>query len=529
LKTFETPREPDPAAPSPGRTGGRKRFLVNVAWNWTGVGFAIFVGVFLSPFIIRKLGTERFGIWALMFALTDYLRYCDFGFRAAIINFCARHHATGDADGVNRILSTGSMYFACLAGLIAGAGLLVTPWAPSVFHVNPQYQNDTVWLLALIVAAVALRMSMGVFGAALEAFQRFDLSTRRYVLTIAFRGVGSLAALLAGYGLVTLGLINLASSVLEGAANWAAVRSAFPQLRLRWSLVDFATLKAMARYGSKSVLINASQVLLMQGPPTVIGYHLPTVFVGYYALPFRLLVYAMDAVSQVGNVTASSSAAMHATGKFGRLVTLATYTNRYCLALCLPLTAFLGVYGAELFRVWVGPEYAAHSAPLLPMLMAGVTVAWASQFNATAILIGLGQHGRYAQVTILEGALVAGMSYWVAPRYGIAGVAWVVGGTMVLSRGIAAALLFCHSQKVNVWTYFGAIYLRPALVAVPIAALLLWLKAHGMPGANWTQLIAAGAAAATLWAALGFTVVLAPEHRRAILDKVAALRPAKRG
>jgi O-antigen/teichoic acid export membrane protein len=250
--------------------------------------------------------------------------------------------------------------------------------------------------------------------------------------------------------------------------------------------------------------------------------------VGYYTLPFRLLTYALDAVSQVGSVTASSSAAMHATGDSSRLTALATYTNRYCLALCLPLTAFLAIYGRELFRVWIGPAYAAHSAPLLPMLLAGITVAWASQFNATAILIGLGQHGRYAQVAIAEGFLVSGLTFWVAPRFGIAGVAWVVGSIMVFSRGIFAALLFCRSRKLNVLSYFGAIYSRPALVAIPLAALLLFLKTHGMPGANWGQLILAGGLGAGLWAVLCFRVVLTADHRRAILDRTGAfLRPAR--
>jgi O-antigen/teichoic acid export membrane protein len=49
-----------------------RRFLFSVLWSWLGVATNLFMGIFLAPYIIRKLGAERYGIWALAFALIEY-------------------------------------------------------------------------------------------------------------------------------------------------------------------------------------------------------------------------------------------------------------------------------------------------------------------------------------------------------------------------------------------------------------------------------------------------------------------------
>ena len=77
---------------TPPQSGGRS-FVSNVLWNWVGAIANIAAGLFLQPYIIRQLGSTRYGIWALVFSTLDYLRMFDLGFRAAIVNYTARYRA----------------------------------------------------------------------------------------------------------------------------------------------------------------------------------------------------------------------------------------------------------------------------------------------------------------------------------------------------------------------------------------------------------------------------------------------------
>ena len=111
--------------PSP--QGGRRasRFFAGVLWNWVGVALNIAIGLLLSPYIIRKLGPERYGIWALVFTLVEYLWFFDLGFNTSVTQFVAKYRARNEPDQINRVINTGLVYFCCVALVFALATLLV--------------------------------------------------------------------------------------------------------------------------------------------------------------------------------------------------------------------------------------------------------------------------------------------------------------------------------------------------------------------------------------------------------------------
>src|SRR5450756_1882847 len=69
------------------------RFFVGVLWNWVGVALNIAIGFLISPIIARKLGSERYGIWVLVFSLVEYLWFFDLGFNTAVTQFVAKYRA----------------------------------------------------------------------------------------------------------------------------------------------------------------------------------------------------------------------------------------------------------------------------------------------------------------------------------------------------------------------------------------------------------------------------------------------------
>ena len=95
-----------------------RRFVRNVAWNWLSSGIALITGVFLSPFLIHKLGPEGYGVWTLSFALVEYYWLLDLGFRSAVVKFVAHYAATDDQAGINRVVNTALAYGLGMAAVI---------------------------------------------------------------------------------------------------------------------------------------------------------------------------------------------------------------------------------------------------------------------------------------------------------------------------------------------------------------------------------------------------------------------------
>src|ERR1700758_4959842 len=93
------------------------QIIKNVGSSWFALGVNILVGVFLSPFILHRLGDAAFGIWVLIFSLTGYYGIFDFGIRSSIIRYASKYTATHDIDEVNRLISTSMFTYTCVGAL----------------------------------------------------------------------------------------------------------------------------------------------------------------------------------------------------------------------------------------------------------------------------------------------------------------------------------------------------------------------------------------------------------------------------
>jgi O-antigen/teichoic acid export membrane protein len=215
----------------------------------------------------------------------------------------------------------------------------------------------------------------------------------------------------------------------------------------------------------------------------------------------------------VGFVSGSHAAELAAKKDYGAVARMGIYINRYCFMLFAPFAMALIVYGQELFRVWIKPEFALMSAPLLPIMAVGTTLGIAAQYNSSSILYGLGKHQGYAYSLMVEAAFCVAGIYWAVPHYGILGAAWVTSTLIFLNRGLVASWLLCRAIHYNALTYIRSIYLPPLLAAAPVLLMAFWVKRHWLPGNNWGQVIGGGSLLTLIFYTLSYFTCLKKEHR----------------
>jgi O-antigen/teichoic acid export membrane protein len=269
----------------------------------------------------------------------------------------------------------------------------------------------------------------------------------------------------------------------------------------------------MFRYGVHTSVATVSTQVLNQATPLIVAHFLPTAFVGYFLLPTRLLRYSVDMVCRVGFVTGANAAEMAARREYEPVYRMGVCVNRYCYALFAPAALALCLYGTELLKVWVNPEFALHSGPVVPVIAVATTLGIAAQFNSSSILYGLGRHQMYAYSLLAEAILSSAAAWIVIPRYGITGAAWVVAVFMVVNRGLFTSWLFCRGVERSFGAYVRGVYVRPTLAAIP-ALLVGWgMKLRWLPGRNWVQVLGGMALVAAVYYATAYFTCLEKEHR----------------
>lgn len=491
----------------------KKRYFTNVIWTWAAVGINMVLAFVLAPYVIHKIGESDYGAWMLALTLVEYYWLIDFGLRSATVKMTAEYHALGAKPGLEQLLSTSVLYSSLAGALLAAITLLGAPFAGRLFNIShPAFPE----LMMVVGVSWAIGMAFNPFSASIEGLQRFDIFGRIWIVTNLARTAGIVAVLQLGRGILEMGLVLFVSQLLMYALTYIAYRRVVTGVRLSSRKANWPMFVRMARYGIHTFTASVATRLMTQSIPPLIAYMLPVRYVTYYGVPVRVLDYGMEGIGRVGQVTMPNASDLMARGKRDELLNLGVLANRYCLALFAPITAFLGVYGFEVYSLWIQRSFAVQSAYLLPVLLIGYT-AVAGQFNSASILFGIARHKLYARLLIAEAVVVLAAVALVLPRWGLYGTVWVTSMCMMLSRGVAVCALTSRELGIHPLRYAARIYGSPLAGCAASIAWLWLLRSQWLPGRNWGELIAAGVLMLAVYGPLSWRFSVAAEHRNAIL------------
>jgi O-antigen/teichoic acid export membrane protein len=173
----------------------------------------------------------------------------------------------------------------------------------------------------------------------------------------------------------------------------------------------------------------------------------------------------------------------------------------------------------------MGPEYRTEGGAVLRVLSLSLFTQAAFQVTVTT-MIGLNRHRGVVPALMLEAAVNVALSVALAPRLGVAGVAW---GTTLprLVTCLAFSPLYAWRQiGLDPRRYWWHGILRPALAVAPFA-LACWAVEQRWPAASLPGFFAQVAATLPL-AALGvWAFALEPEERRSALSLLRRRAPPR--
>src|SRR5437762_13592931 len=96
----------------------KSQILKNVGSSWSALATNVLVGIFLSPYILHRLGDTAYGIWVLIFSVTGYYGLFDLGIRSSVVRFVSRFTAVHDNEALSKLVNT-SLFTYTLIGVVA--------------------------------------------------------------------------------------------------------------------------------------------------------------------------------------------------------------------------------------------------------------------------------------------------------------------------------------------------------------------------------------------------------------------------
>jgi O-antigen/teichoic acid export membrane protein len=456
------------------------QFINNVGSSWFALGVNVAVGVFLTPFILHRLGDVAYGIWVLIFSITGYYGLFDLGIRSSIVRYASKFAATDSKEEFAKLINTSLFTYSG----VGAASLLVTivlfVYVDNIFKVPAELHAAARWLLLMVGASVAFGFPLGVFGGFLEGLQRFDVNNWTSIASNVLRAALIVAALDNGRGLLTIALITvvlpLITSLLRGII---ALRIHPVAFGLKY--VNRATFRMMASYSGVTLIIMIAGRLKFKTDTIVIGTMLSAAAITYFNIAGRIVDYAGEIVTSLAQNFLPMASQSEAKGSIDNLRKVFVAGNRLCAFTIFPVTAILLILGKSIIEVWVGRKYIATSYTVLVILVIPSTLMWAQAASAR-VLFGISKHRTWAFVTLAEGISNLILSVLLVRPYGIVGDALGTAIPLTCTMVFFMPAHLCKQLGIRLWTYVREAFVLPIAVSTPLVLALLlmrrWFVAH---------------------------------------------------
>ena len=455
----------------------------NVLFNWFGTIANMAVGLFLSPFIIHRLGNVAYGVWVLAIGVMAYLGLLDLGMQSAVLRFVSKGHTQNDHQGASEAISAALWVRLQISALILVLSAGLAAVFPLIFKVPAELAGDARKAILLTGVKMAITMSIGVVAGVLSALNRYDLQNYLSIVQTAVRVIGVVAVLRTGHGIVAIAVCELIAVLIYNALLvWVAHRL-YPQLQILLNRPKRETLKRIWTYSSYAFLTTVAIQLIYQTDYIVVGKFVSVAAVTYYAIGYSLCSYTSQAINSMGATFVPAASTYEAAGDTNSLLMLYKNGTRATLAVSLPILITLMVRGRSFIGLWMGPQYSHSSGTVLIILCSTFLFVFANR-TAQAIAFGVEKHKMGAIWAIGEGVVNLSLSIVLARRYGIYGVA--IGTAIpsllvnvILWPGYISKLVGLSYSEV-VWKVWAPVYLSSVPFAIATYAVNARFPAHNL-------------------------------------------------
>ena len=514
-----------PAVTAVPARGFARRLLADTGQATFGRVLTLAVWTLLVPTLLRGLGTERFALWSLFFALTGYLNALDLGFSQGTLRHVAAARARGDGREAGEFALVGLVGYLVLgAAWLALTPLLREP-VLDLLRIGAAYRAEAAAAFTLGPVAFACAGTALVMSTSLQGWGRFDLANGVTVSSVLVQAGGALWSLHQGWGLL---------GVIRFAVLGAVVATLIGALLLRLGAHGFAwgtparalrrVREAMA-FGGPLQLANILGVAHQQLDKLLLSRYVALALVSPYELGLRTSTVLGSMPQQMLLALIPAASGLHATGDAAGLRAAYDRAGRWVMAITAAVGAgFLG--GApRLLVAWLGtpPEGA-------ELCVVGLTLAMVAAMTtgtSTAIARALGRTRFEAEYSGVGLGVHIVLGIALVPRYGLMGALIAT----VTANVLASAWFVFRFGRVTGWG-FGSVFLRPTLQPLAVLAVCAVLgrqlanhlpEAAGLVGWVWALVGAAipALAALVLLFATGFLPIA---ELRALLRRNAAPR-----
>ena len=456
--TADNPAElPNPA---PSTAGMTTKVVKGSLWTLAGQIAPLAISLITTPFVIRMLGAESYGVLILIGLIPTYLGFADFGMGLASTKFVSEAFAEGDLSHEARIVRTAALVALCSSLPIAFSIFAFSSRIIALFNVPENLHAEASIALKLASVTFVLNFLNNIFNTPQLTRLRMDLNT---FIGSGFRILGLVATPFAIYidGVVGAVFVLMTSGFLTLLGHLFVSRRLNPFL---FELsVDRQIIRSMLRFGGAMLTAGVAGMVLANLEKGAVSAIVSPRALAYYYIAFTLVsMMTMFSGAMVQSLLPAFSQ-LQAGEKREQLNSLYSRGIKLNLIWMIPALVFLSLIAKDFFTRWAGDDFGRESILPFYIMLAGIVVNISAYFPYVS-LMAAGRTDSLAKLYWAEVVPYILIVWALTTNFGILGaaVAWS-------ARAIVdAILIFVLAEKLA-----GVRYAFDRTTPLAIAALVM--------------------------------------------------------
>ena len=439
------------------------------------------VGFGVTPIVIRGLGVELYGAWAMLRQSAGYIALSDLRPMGTLKFTLAVRQHSDDLEEKKRQIGAALIVWAFTLPLFITAGIGAIWAAPYFIRTLPQYAWPIRLAMGFMVLSVALDRLLSLPANVLRGMNLDYKAMGLNAVTILLGGLFTVLAIWGGWGLPGVAAASICGVLVASGVRFLVARQVLPWFGVvrpsRKELVEFAKLSAWLFFSS------LGGILLLASDLIVVGWILGPAAAAVYATTGGALRLFMAPVQDL--LSSGTPGISEICGREGWQRLEQIRTEMYLVALSCIAVIGGGILSLNqsFLHLWVGDGF--YGGNLLNLLLVLIAFEMILYRIDAAIVNSMLQFRAIASITLTYGALSLCLGGVLAWAWGLPGMAL---GVFLGRLGLVFYLPpLIYRKGISMEKHLKSIW-RPT-IAVFILLFLSYLLCQVLRPATWLTLL----------------------------------------
>lgn len=330
-----------------------KTFIINLTAQILSFAVSMGISFFLSPFIVKNVGSETYGFVSLGNNFISYVTLLTGTINSMASRFVTIEFAKKDYLKANQYFSSVFISNVAMSLILLIPSIFIVTFLDDLFNISAEIVSDVRALWAILFLQFFIGLLFNIFSVATFATNRLYLSS---IQTIIGQCIRALIIILCYSFFPThiwyIGIASISVTVYTGLINYWYTKKLTPQLKVKRHLFSFVHIKEIFLSGIWNSISSLGSILLEALDLLIANLFVGETAMGILSVSKTIPSAVSSLIGTIVNIFVPGLTIDFAKNEFLSIKRQITFSMILCgFVTCLPISVLV-VLGNEFYSLW---------------------------------------------------------------------------------------------------------------------------------------------------------------------------------